>query len=300
VASLALVALLISACSSDPTPTPVPTPTPTTMPTTIVDIAIEDGRFETLVAAVTAADLAGTLSGEGPFTLFAPTDEAFAALPMGTVEGLLQDIPALSKVLLYHVVSGQVPASAVVELTQAETVGGETVSIKVVDGNVFIDEAKVIIRDIQASNGIIHVIDSVLTPSPTPTTIVDIAIEDGRFETLVAAVTAADLAGTLSGEGPFTLFAPTDEAFAALPMGTVEGLLQDIPALSKVLLYHVVSGQVPASAVAELTQAETVGGETVSIKVVDGNVFIDEAKVIIRDIQASNGIIHVIDSVLLP
>ena len=110
VASLALVALLISACSSDPTPTPVPTPTPTsmptTMPTTIVDIAIEDGRFETLVAAVTAADLAGTLSGEGPFTLFAPTDEAFAALPMGTVEGLLLDIPALSKVLLYHVVSG--------------------------------------------------------------------------------------------------------------------------------------------------------------------------------------------------
>jgi len=168
VASLALVALLISACSSDPTPTPVPTPTPTTMPTTmpttIVDIAIEDGRFETLVAAVTAADLAGTLSGEGPFTLFAPTDEAFAALPMGTVEGLLQDIPALSKVLLYHVVSGQVPASAVAELTQAETVGGETVSIKVVDGNVFIDEAKVIIRDIQASNGIIHVIDSVLLP----------------------------------------------------------------------------------------------------------------------------------------
>ena len=164
VASLALVALLISACSSDPTPTPVPTPTPTSTPTTIVDIAIEDGRFETLVAAVTAADLAGTLSGEGPFTLFAPTDEAFAALPTGTVEGLLQDIPELSKVLLYHVVSGQVPASAVVELTQAETVGGETVSIKVVDGNVFIDEAKVIIQDIQASNGIIHVIDSVLLP----------------------------------------------------------------------------------------------------------------------------------------
>ena len=164
VASLALVALLISACSSDPTPTPVPTPTPTSTPTTIVDIAIEDGRFETLVAAVTAADLAGTLSGEGPFTLFAPTDDAFAALPMGTVEGLLQDIPALSKVLLYHVVSAQVTASAVVKLTQAETVGGETVSIKVVDGNVFIDEAKVIIRDIQASNGIIHVIDSVLLP----------------------------------------------------------------------------------------------------------------------------------------
>ena len=158
VASLAFAALLISACSSDPTPTPTPTPQ------TIVDIAVEDGRFETLVAAVTAADLGGTLSGEGPFTLFAPTDEAFAALPEGTVEGLLQDIPALSNVLLYHVVSGEVPASAVVELTEAETAGGVPVSIKVVDGNVFIDEAMVIITDIKASNGIIHVIDSVLIP----------------------------------------------------------------------------------------------------------------------------------------
>ena len=116
------------------------------------------------MAAVTAADLGGTLSGEGPFTLFAPTDEAFAALPEGTVEGLLQDIPALSNVLLYHVVSGEVPASAVVELTEAETAGGVPVSIKVVDGNVFIDEAMVIITDIKASNGIIHVIDSVLIP----------------------------------------------------------------------------------------------------------------------------------------
>ena len=147
---------------------------------------------------------------------------------------------------------------------------------------------------------IFFISDTPPTPTPTPQTIVDIAVEDGRFETLVAAVTAADLGGTLSGEGPFTLFAPTDEAFAALPEGTVEGLLQDIPALSNVLLYHVVSGEVPASAVVELTEAETAGGVPVSIKVVDGNVFIDEAMVIITDIKASNGIIHVIDSVLIP
>jgi transforming growth factor-beta-induced protein len=163
-ASLALFALLISACGSDPTPTPTPTPAPTPMPKTIVDVAVQDGRFETLVAAITAADLAGILSSEGPFTVFAPTDDAFAALPMGTVEGLLQDIPALSKVLLYHVVSGEVSASAVMELSEAETVGGQSVSITVLDGEVFIDDAKVIITDIQASNGIIHVIDSVLLP----------------------------------------------------------------------------------------------------------------------------------------
>jgi len=160
VASLALLALLISACGSDPTPTPVPTP----MPKTIVDVAVEDGRFETLVAAVAAADLAGILSGEGPFTVFAPTDEAFAALPMGTVAELLQDIPALSEVLLYHVVSGEVSASAVVDLSEAETLGGRSVSITVMDGEVFIEDAKVVITDIQASNGIIHVIDSVLLP----------------------------------------------------------------------------------------------------------------------------------------
>ena len=131
---------------------------------TIVDLAVADGRFETLVAALGAADLVDTLSGEGPFTVFAPTDDAFAKLPEGTVEALLNDIPALTDILLYHVVSGEVLAEQVVELEEATTVLGENVSIRVEDGNVYINDSMVIITDIMADNGVIHVIDSVLLP----------------------------------------------------------------------------------------------------------------------------------------
>ena len=483
----------------------------------IVDIAAADGRFTTLVTAVEAAGLAETLSGEGPFTVFAPTDDAFAALPEGTVEGLLADIPALTDVLLYHVVEGAVDAATVVGLDSATTLQGSDISVEVRDGSVFLnDNVQVIVTDIQASNGIIHVIDSVLLPPaddammteeetmvnirvghfspdtpavdvfvngeaaitelafPTITgwidlpagsyelavapagagieaaaigpanfdlpagayitvaaigsleagtlapqvlvedyseiaedsarvsvfhaiedapavdvlangsaaitqlaypgeigdndglftldvpagtydfqvvpsgetepvvldlpgtelaagshyfvaavgtlaspdvvlavtetmdeemmgnSIVDIAVADGRFTTLVAAVEAAGLAETLSGEGPFTVFAPTDEAFASLPEGTVESLLNDIPALTDILLYHVVDGAVLAETVVTLDSATTLQGSDVTITVNDDGVFLnDTVQVIITDIEADNGVIHVIDGVLL-
>ena len=299
---------------------------------TIVDIAVADGRFEPLVAAVTAAELVETLSGEGPFTVFAPTDDAFAALPEGTVTALLEDAPALTNILLYHVVAGDVRAADVVTLESAVTVQGEPVSITVDGDSVRINEANVVITDIVASNGVIHVIDAVLLP-PEPEaqamqaqqeeqqqepedsqqaaqpeqpeqpeqlgTIVDIAVADGRFETLVAALTAAGLVETLAGEGPFTVFAPTDDAFAALPEGTVEALLEDIPALTDILLYHVVSGDVRAADVVTLESAITVQGESVSVTVEGDSVRINDALVIIADIEASNGVIHVIDAVLL-
>jgi uncharacterized surface protein with fasciclin (FAS1) repeats len=286
----------------------------------IVDIAVEDGRFTTLVAAVEAAGLAETLSGESEFTVFAPTDDAFAALPEGTVESLLEDPEgALKDILLYHVAEGAVPAETVVTLESATTIQGEPVAITVADGNVMLnDSANVIITDIAASNGIIHVIDAVILP-PSMTeaaaeeaemaeeemmdakSIAEIATEDGRFMTLVAAVEAAGLAETLSGEGEFTVFAPTDDAFAALPEGTVESLLEDPEgALKDILLYHVVGSVVPAETVVTLDSADTIQGEPVAIAVVDGEVVLnDSAKVIITDIEASNGIIHVIDAVIL-
>ena len=346
----------------------------------IVDIAIEDGRFTTLVTALQAADLVDTLKGDGPFTVFAPTDEAFANLPDGALDGLLADIPALTDVLLYHVVSGNVLAADVVNLDSADTVLGQPLSIAVADGTVQIDDAQVIITDIEGSNGVIHVIDAVLLPPaddspaveiescsqdyvvqaddwlskiadkfygdplayPTifdatntaveaggaydaianpniievgqvlciPTvgeeeaiaekTIVDIAVADGRFTTLVTALQAADLVETLSGEGPFTVFAPTDDAFAALPDGTLDSLLADIPALTDVLLYHVVSGQVMAADVVTLDSATTVLGQPATISVEGDTVKVDDAQVIITDIEGSNGVIHVIDAVLIP
>ena len=269
-------------------------------PGTIVDIAVADDRFETLVAALQAAELVETLQGDGPFTVFAPTDDAFAALPEGTVEALLEDIPALTDILLYHVVAGDVRAADVVTLESAVTVQGEVVSITVEGDNVRINDSLVIITDIVAENGVIHVIDTVLVPPQAPGSIVDIALQDDRFETLVAALQAAELVETLQGEGPFTVFAPTDDAFAALPEGTFEALLEDIPALTDILLYHVVAGDVRAADVVTLESAVTVQGEAVSITVEGDNVRINDSLVIIADIVASNGVIHVIDTVLLP
>ncbi len=275
-------------------------------PGTIVDVAVGAGNFTTLATALEAAGLVETLQGEGPFTVFAPTDEAFAALPEGTVEGLLADIPALTDVLLYHVVSGQVLAEDVVGLESATTVQGSDVAISVQDGNVFLNgSAQVVTTDIMASNGVIHVIDTVILPpvpeATGPGTIIDVATAAGTFTTLATALDAAGLVETLQGEGPFTVFAPTDEAFAALPEGTVEGLLADIPALTDVLLYHVVSGAVMADDVVTLDAATTVQGSDIVITIEDGIVYLNgNAAVTITDIEASNGIIHVIDAVILP
>jgi transforming growth factor-beta-induced protein len=308
VSSFLLLALFLGACSAaTPEPTQEPTPVveapePTAMPEPepqdIVDIAVADGRFETLVAAVQAAGLADALKAEGPLTVFAPTDEAFAALPEGTVEALLADIPTLTDILLYHVVDGKVMASDVVELSQAQTLQGQFVNIMVDMDKVMIDNAQVVLTDIEASNGVIHVIDAVILPESRD--IVDIAVEDGRFTTLVTAVKAAGLVDALKGEGPLTVFAPTDDAFAALPEGTIEALLADIPALTDILLYHVANGKVMASDVVELSQAQTLQGQFVDVLVEDGKVMIDNAQVVLTDIEASNGVIHVIDAVILP
>lgn len=312
IASLALAACAPAATPA-PTATPIPEPTATPEPmlSDIVDTAVADGRFTTLVAAVQAAELVDTLKGEGPFTVFAPTDDAFAALPEGTLDSLLlpENKQALTDILLYHVVSGKVMAADVTALTSATTVLGKDVTVKVDMGNVYINEAKVVITDIVTSNGVIHVIDAVLLPATDEAameeknTIVDIAVADGRFTTLVAAVTAAELVETLSGEGPFTVFAPTDDAFAALPAGTLDTLLlpESKQALTDILLYHVVSGKVMAADVVTLSGATTVLGKDVTITVKDGKVFLnDTVEVIITDIEASNGVIHVINAVLLP
>ena len=288
-------------------------------PGTIVDVAVGAGSFTTLVAAVTEAGLVETLSGAGPFTVFAPTDDAFAAAldALGlTAEELLAS-PELGSILAYHVVAGEVDAATAISLDgqSAETVNGASIDISVVDGNVMINNATVIGADVAASNGIIHIIDTVLLP-PTddattedamaddPGTIVDVAVGAGSFTTLVAAVAEAGLVDTLSGEGPFTVFAPTDDAFAAAldALGlTAEELLASDD-LAAILTYHVVAGEVDAATAISLDgqSAETVNGASIDISVVDGNVMINNATVIGADVAASNGIIHIIDTVLLP
>ena len=312
----ALLAGLIAACggaadSSDSTTATTVAPATTSTAGLqqeegdIVDVATEAGSFTTLLTAVEAAGLVETLQGDGPFTVFAPTDEAFAALPEGTLDSLLADTEALSEVLLYHVVEGEVMASDVVELDSATTVQGEDIAINVADDSVKVNEANVVSTDIAASNGVIHVIDQVVLP-PTMSEaaamgdIVETARAAGGFNTLITAVETAGLVETLKGEGPFTVFAPTDEAFASLDEGTLNALLADPEALSQVLLYHVVPGQVTADQVVELESAETVEGGSVAIRVEDGQVFINDAQVIATDVVTSNGVIHVIDRVIVP
>ena len=315
---LVAVSMIFAACAPAATPTPEPEPTAMPDPTAtaapeladIVDTAVADGRFTTLAAALEAAGLVETLKGEGPFTVFAPTDDAFAALPAGTLDELLkpENKQQLTDILTYHVVSGKVMAADVSGLTSATTVLGKDVAIKVDMGNVYINDAKVIITDIETSNGVIHVIDAVILPpsdeaAAESNTIVDVAVADGRFTTLVAAVEAAGLVETLSGEGPFTVFAPTDDAFGALPAGTLDSLLlpENKQQLTDILTYHVVSGKVMAADVVTLTSAPTVLGKDITITVKDGKVYLnDTVQVIITDVEASNGVIHVIDAVLLP
>ena len=173
--ALLAVMVIASACvpmvpapsAPPPQPTAVPaepTKAPEPMVKDIVDTAVANGSFTTLVAAVQAAGLVDTLKGAGPFTVFAPTDEAFKKLPAGTVEGLLKDPAKLKDILLYHVVPGKVMAADVVNLSSADTALGKPIAIKVLDGKVMINDASVVLPDVAASNGVIHVIDSVMLP----------------------------------------------------------------------------------------------------------------------------------------
>ena len=277
-------------------------PVATSAKSDIVETAVAAGSFETLVAAVKAAGLVEALQGDGPFTVFAPTDAAFSKLPAGTVEELLQpeNLGALTAILTYHVVPGRVTAKDVVKLNTAGTLNGQRVTITAGNEGVRINNANVVKTDISCSNGVIHVIDSVIMPSTS--NIVETADAAGSFGTLLAAAKAAGLAELLSSEGPFTVFAPTDEAFAALPAGTVESLVepQNRDKLAAILKYHVVPGRVYADQAAKLTRATTAQGGEIRIKASKSGLTINDASVIAADIEAANGVIHVIDTVLLP
>ena len=271
---------------------------------TIVQTAVSAGQFTTLASLVQQAGLVDTLSGAGPFTVFAPTDAAFAKVPKATLDALAADPAKLKAVLLYHVVPGRVTAADVVKLSSAKTAEGRSVAIKVADGAVFVDGARVTTPDVLASNGVIHVIDSVLIPRETasaaPKTIVQTAVGAGTFTTLTSLLKKAGLVGTLQGKGPFTVFAPTDAAFAKVPKSTLAALGKDRAKLRSVLLYHVVKGNVPASKVVMLRSAKTLNGKSVAIRVSGGKVSVGGARVTTADVKASNGVIHVISKVLIP
>jgi uncharacterized surface protein with fasciclin (FAS1) repeats len=270
----------------------------------IVETAVAAGQFKTLASLLTKTGLADTLATGGPFTVFAPTDEAFAKVPKATLDALAENPAQLKSVLLYHVVPGRVAAADVVKLSSAKTLEGRSLAIKVVDGSVFVDQAKVTTPDVVASNGVIHVVDSVLIPKAAQVVpaknIVQTAVAAGQFKTLASLLTKAGLAGTLQGKGPFTVFAPTDAAFAKVPKATLAALAKDKAKLRAVLLFHVVKGKVTAAQAMKLRSAKTLNGKALGIRVSGGKVLVGGATVTKADVTASNGVIHVINKVLIP
>ena len=278
-------------------------PTPET--TTVVDIIVNSEDHTLLEAAVGAAGLVDALSGEGPFTVFAPTDAAFEALMEAlevTAEQLLA-YPGLADVLQYHVVGAEAYAADLSDGQMIETLLGEDVTVSITADGVFINNAQVIVADLAADNGVVHVIDAVLVP-PTPetTTVVDIIVNSEDHTLLEAAVGAAGLVDALSGEGPFTVFAPTDAAVVALTEAleiTAEELLA-LPNLGDILQYHVVGAEAYAADLSDGQMIETLQGGNVTVSITADGVFINEAQVIVADLAADNGVVHVIDAVLLP
>jgi uncharacterized surface protein with fasciclin (FAS1) repeats len=273
----------------------------------IVQTAIDNGNFQTLVDALTAADLVNTLQGSGPFTVFAPNDAAFDKLPVGVVDELLkpENNETLSRILQYHVTSGNLTAADIETLNLPANVtmlAGGSVTVSGNETSLKVNNAAVITPNVFATNGIIHVLDSVLLP---PLDIVETAIVNGNFKTLVAALRAADLVATLKGPGPFTVFAPTEAAFSKLPNGTVEDLLQpgNIEKLADILKYHVLGQSLTSGDIDMLTlpaQVLTLEGSTVTVTNDGNNTKINNATVTTADVSNINGIIHIIDTVLMP
>merc|ERR1711972_1295289 len=279
----------------------------------IVELAQSVDDLSTLVAAVVAGDLVETLSSPGPFTVFAPTNEAFGALPEGTLDSLLkpENKDQLVDILTYHVLPAQVLSTDLKFFQSVPTVEGKNVHVVRTNKGVYVGpsvkELKTVVgADNLATNGVAHIIDGVLLPpsslDDSKPSIVELAQSVDDLSTLVAAVVAGDLVETLSSPGPFTVFAPTNEAFSALPAGTLDTLLkpENKGQLVDILTYHVLPAKVLSTDLKPKQVVKTVEGKELLVTIYEGNVYANKAKVVGADNMASNGVAHIINGVLLP
>ena len=255
-----------------------------------------------LVAALTQANLVSALQADGPFTVFAPTDAAFAAAGIDLASfDTDEENATLVDILTYHVYSGSVESSAVTDGLTVTMLNGDDATFTVADGTVRIGDATVTLADVPASNGVIHVIDKVLMPPADAMDIPATAASTGAHDSLVAALTQANLVSALQADGPFTVFAPTDAAFAAAGIDLASfDTDEENATLVDILTYHVYSGSVESSAVTDGLTVTMLNGDDATFTVADGTVRIGDATVTTADVMASNGIIHVIDKVLMP
>ena len=340
---------------------------PENEPYTVVDIIVDSENHTTLETAVVAAGLVETLSGEGPFTVFAPTDDAFNALPEGTLDAVLADMDLLTSILTHHVAGGSVYSTDLSDGMMVTTLNGTELMVTIDDNGVMIDNAMVTVADIAADNGVVHVIDAVLIPEDgceddnetidelfgamfvndcealveylmtnynyteyqacnwdgqpmfsldtsiseicecscqdveeETITVVDIIANSENHNTLEYALGEAGFIEYLSGEGPFTVFAPTDDAFDALPEGTLDAVLTDFELLASILKYHVVTESVYSTDLSDGMMVTTLEGSDLTVTIDENGVMINDAMVTVADIEADNGVVHVIDAVLIP
>ena len=255
------------------------------------------------------AGLENTLNNGGPYTVFAPTNEAFDKLPQGVLDGLRSDKTKLSTILTYHVVNGEYRASDLKGMNSLISLETGTLSVNSTEsGQVMVGNATVVEPDIIASNGVIHGIDRVLMPSGVAENqiaeanqIIVLAAEDAGYTTFASLVRDAGLENTLNNGGPYTVFAPTNEAFDKLPQGVLDGLRSDKTKLSTILTYHVVNGEYRASDLKGMNSLTSLETGKLSVNTTEtGEVMVGNATVVEPDIIASNGVIHGIDRVLMP
>ncbi|MGB1073594.1 MAG: fasciclin domain-containing protein [Flavobacteriales bacterium] len=268
--------------------------------TTVVDVIVNSDDHTLLEAAVGAADLIGALSGEGPFTVFAPTDAAITAL-VTALEITADDLLAmenLGDILTYHVLAGTVLSTDLAPTQTVTMLNGDEATVTSMDGTVMINDATVTMADITTDNGVVHVIDAVILPPVETTTVADIIAGSDDHFVLNAVLDSTGLDETLAGEGPFTVFAPTDAAFDAIDPFVLLDLLTDNDALAEILTYHVAGGTVLSTDLSDGQTITTVNGADVTVSVMDGTVMINDATVIVADLVADNGVVHVIDVVL--
>lgn len=297
--------VVLASCKKDDDEDMMSSPTPLPETKNIVETAVADPQFSILVEAVTKAGLADALQANGPFTVFAPTNDAFNMLFDQLGVNGVEDLTAeqLAPILLYHVVSGKVMAADVTTgyIPTLNTYAGYSVVLlaDISKGAQLNGNTNITATDIMASNGVIHVIDKVLLPPD----VVDIAIDNSNFSTLVEAVSKAGLVEALKAEGPYTVFAPTNAAFDALFSQLQISGIADLSAedLTPILLYHVVSGNVRAADVSSGMVPTLKTDAMIDIMVSEMGVKLNgKSNVIATDVQSTNGVVHVIDAVLLP
>lgn len=264
----------------------------------VVDYISNSQSHTMMNQAFLKANLLKRLNGIGPFTVFAPTDKAWDALPEDIVNELLNDPEGkLLKLLMYHILDKKVQSHKLYDGDEYETLLGLNVHISFIGDDVYVNGAKIITKDIHLGNGIVHVIDAVLFPP----TIADVIINSEDHTILETALKEANLVEALSTAGSFTVFAPTDAAFEALPNGMIEVLFNDPEGLlTQALSYHVVNDVYMSTDLYDEQMLTSLLGKSLHVTVNSEGIYINNAKVIVADIAAVNGVVHVIDAVLIP